>query len=387
MKMNKGRLVIAGSLILTALLWWFASPMEAITILDRLSHLIAGLSLTGLCLVFVMSTRNRAVEKSFGGLDVLYHDHKWLAIFSVVLIFIHGRISESISEAESVGEVVKSTSALLGTIGQLLFILFVLIALFAKRLKYEQWRFFHRLLVIPHILGIYHTYASSKYELFVFTPLALWVGLTTIIGISAGLYTILIYQRTAFDYKGTVSEVTYLNGNTLKIELKLDKPMKFTSGQYVFIKVFQKDIDRAPHPFTIAGGTDDTICLTVKKLGDGTTEMYDRLKTGTDVKLDGPYGLFDVQKGKQKQLWIAGGIGITSFISYLEDFEGRYDGFHVYFHDTALNPRLNITDIDLKEDMTVYICGPVNMIKQYSKTIRKAKKISDIRYEKFEFAR
>ena len=107
--------------------------------------------------------------------------------------------------------------------------------------------------------------------------MALWVGITSIIGISAGIYSILIYQKSGFEYKGQVSEVVYMNDTVMELELTLDKEMSFSSGQYVFIKVFQEEIEESPHPYTIARGQGDKISK---------------------------YGL--------------GGIGITAFIAYLE---------------------------------------------------------------------
>jgi predicted ferric reductase len=414
MKINRGRIFIILSMVFTALLWWLAIPKDTISVLDQLSHLIAGLSLTGLCMVFVLSTRNKTLEKWMGGLDNVYKDHKWLAIVSVVLIFIHGRMSESIAEAEAIGEVIKSTSALLGTLGQLLFILLTVIALFAKRLQYENWRFIHRLMVIPYLFGIYHSYVSSKYDLFTMTPLALWVGLTTIIGIVAGIYTILFYQKTGFNYGGNVSSVEYLNENIVEIELVLDLPIDFFSGQYIFIKIIQKGIEKAPHPYTIARGEGNKIYLAIKKLGDGTTDLYDNLVTGAKIKVDGPYGQFDFKQGKEKQVWIAGGIGITAFISYLErentdrgielfytyrgekegvyksfleTYEKEHSNFNVHFNDTSKMDRLELKDNQVEGDITVYMCGPEKMIKHYNKSIKSLKQSVDIRYEVFGFAR
>jgi len=414
MKINKGRIIILIAMLLTALLWWVSTPMETISVMDQLSHIIAGLSLTGLVLVFVMSVRSKTMDRWFGGLDRIYNDHKWLAIISVILIFIHGRISESIAEAAIVGEAAKSLSAALGSLGQFAFIILTLVALFAKKLKYEHWRFIHRLMVIPYLFGLYHTYVSSKYDLFTLTPLALWVGITSIIGMTAGIYTILIYQKSAFDYKGQVSEVVYMNESVVELELTLDKAMTFSSGQYVFIKVFQEGIEAAPHPFTIARGQGDKMYLAIKKLGDGTKDLYDKITTGTRVKVDGPYGQFDFQEGKDKQVWIAGGIGITAFIAYLErgntdreielfyTFRGKkeavyrdlleayasnHSNFMVHFHNTSDQERLEIKEAYIAGDVTVYLCGPEKMIQHYTKAIKLMKKDADVRYEEFGFAR
>jgi Predicted ferric reductase len=97
-KTFKGILLIFGILGLTLLIWILATPSIEIIPLDRLSHILAGLSLSGLFLVFILSTRNKRIETWFGGLQNVYVFHKYLGIFSVALIFIHGRLSESVAE-------------------------------------------------------------------------------------------------------------------------------------------------------------------------------------------------------------------------------------------------------------------------------------------------
>lgn len=414
MKINKGRIIIFIMLLLTGLLWWFSTPKESLLLLDQISHTIAGLSLTGLSIVFVLSYRNKTLESWFGGLDNIYKDHKWIAIISVILVFVHGRMSESVEESLAVGEVIKSTSALLGTLGQFAFIILVLVALFAKKLKYERWRFFHRIMVIPYLFGVYHTYASSKYELFTLSPLAIFTFITTALGIVAGTYTIFVYQKSGFKYKGLVSNVITLTKSTLELEIELDQTIEFDSGQYVFIKIFQKGIDKAPHPYTIARGKGKKIYLGIKNLGDGTKELYDHIETGTKVSIDGPYGNFKFTEEKSKQLWIAGGVGITAFLSFLEQgigdaeikliysyrgdkesaysdllksYADKYSNFSLYLNDTSVNDRFVVEESHLQENTCVYICGPDKMIKDYSKNIKKLNKLTEVIFEEFGFAR
>src|SRR5690606_10700142 len=39
----------------------------------------------------------------------------------------------------------------------------------------------------------------------------------------------------------------------------------------------------------------------------------------------GAYGMFDYKTGGQKQIWIAGGIGVTPFLSFIRDLEAGLD--------------------------------------------------------------
>lgn len=414
MKKNKGTIIIIVSLIFTGLLWWFATPKEDLIFLDQLSHALAGVSLVGLAWVFLLSTRHQGVNQLFGGLEIAYKNHKWLAIISVILVFVHARMSETAEEAIAIGEVVKSTSALIGTLGQFAFILLTLLALFGKKLKYEHWRFFHRLMVLPYLFGVYHTYMSTKYELFTFTPLALWVGITSLLGLIAGVYTIFFYQKTGFKYHGSVTNIAYLNKDIMEIELTFTQAIPYINGQYIFLKVFQKGLEEAPHPYSIAKGEGNKLYLSIKKLGDGTTDLYHQLLVGTKVKADGSYGHLNFDQGGDKQVWIAGGIGITPFISYiqagamnqvidlyytfrgeeasvykefLEKAQQENKGLTVHFHDTVKTDRLKIADIDLSNQPTVYICGPEKMTQNFIDETKASQPGIKINYEAFGFAR
>ena len=43
--------------------------------------------------------------------------------------------------------------------------------------------------------------------------------------------------------------------------------------------------------------------------------MRDALEVGTEVLVRGPYGRFDSAIAGKNQVWIAGGIGVTPFLS------------------------------------------------------------------------
>ena len=55
----------------------------------------------------------------------------------------------------------------------------------------------------------------------------------------------------------------------------------------------------------------------MKVLGDYTRRVRDDLTAGADAAIEGPYGRFNPLRDSRKQVWIAGGIGITPFLSVL----------------------------------------------------------------------
>jgi predicted ferric reductase len=64
--------------------------------------------------------------------------------------------------------------------------------------------------------------------------------------------------------------------------------------------------------------------FTIKALGDYTQKLMD-LKPGTKATIEGPFGAFSYLNGhRKKQVWVAGGIGITPFLSMARNFKRRY---------------------------------------------------------------
>lgn len=407
MKKYRGLLSIVAMLVMSAGVWYTEEPLVNILSTERLSFIIGGMALAGFFLVFLLSTRLKWIENWFNGLENVYVYHKYLAIFSVAAVFVHG-ILAIVSGEEHTGSFV----AAIGLFAFLIFAILTVIALVAKKIKYENWRFFHRLMVIPYGLGLYHTYLVEEYNLLKFTPLGFWVGITSIIGIASAIYIILFYQRTQFRHKGKVTSIDYLTPTVIELELTLDKPLAFENGQYLFLKVFEGGFEKAPHPFSISGGDGTKIYLTIKILGDFTKQLYRGIKLGTKISVEGPYGHMIFSRGKEEQVWVAGGIGIAPFISYLrdnqvkekvilyysyrgikeavykdflEDYAKKNINFKVEFNDTSVQRRLNINTLELKDDNTVFMCGPVKMIKKYAKQMRHNNRNAEIVYEAFDF--
>ncbi|NPU83246.1 MAG: FAD/NAD-binding family oxidoreductase [Syntrophaceae bacterium] len=93
------------------------------------------------------------------------------------------------------------------------------------------------------------------------------------------------------------------------------------AGQFASIRIPGPDGWSEPHPFTISAAPEDSLLrLTIKKEGAFTSAIPD-LKPGTSVKVMGPLGVFC--KGideKPEIVMIAGGVGVTPFLSVLRHF-------------------------------------------------------------------
>ncbi|WP_025115074.1 ferric reductase-like transmembrane domain-containing protein [Lysinibacillus fusiformis] len=391
MKAYRGLLFIILVMASSACLWYFATPLTPIHPLNKLAHIIGGLAITGLFLVFLFSTRMKILERWFYGLKRLNFYHKVLAMFSLGFIIIHGQLQKMVPDEDLPQTSFREWAKELGELAQYGFIILIALAFLAKFLKYEHWRWLHRLLLLPYTLGIYHTYFSSEYDLLQPSALGIFTALTTTIGFMSALYMMTMYQDMFFPYNGSISNIQKLNAHVIELELTLTKKLHYRPGQFLFLKIFQEGIEKAPHPFSISGGDGEKIRVTMKAVGDFTKQVYNEIQVDTPVAIDGPFGHFDFAKGANQQLWIAGGIGITPFIAYLQtkptkkidlyysfhgvdnivykDFLLNYaqsnEQFTVTFIDTTQVDRLTFDQLTIPAHTSIYLCGPEKMVKHF----------------------
>ena len=199
------------------------------------------------------------------------------------------------------------------------FLTIVVLAFLGKRLKYETWRWLHRLVYLAYIFGLSHVYLILGQVLTKLSLLSLVVGVFAILGLSSGFYIIFLYQIIGFKNRGKIVGLERINHDTTEIAIKLTRPMDYQFGQFAFIKILQASFEKSPHPFSISGGHGNIIYFTVKASGDHTKQIYKKLRVGSPVAIDRAYGHMLLNQGRDKQVWIAGGIGITPFISYIRE--------------------------------------------------------------------
>jgi predicted ferric reductase len=92
------------------------------------------------------------------------------------------------------------------------------------------------------------------------------------------------------------------------------------AAQFVYVSFEAEAVSRELHPYTVSSAPEaDTLRLSVKELGDWSRKMMD-LKPGDQARVWGPYGEFGNhlwQQPERDAVLIAGGIGITPFLSML----------------------------------------------------------------------
>ena len=354
------------------------------------------------CSLF-LSTRPKWAEKYFGGLDKMYMTHRHTGTAAFLLIFAHVLTVPITTTGWSLGNYL-AVIAFTGIVTIVLITLAPRIP-FLNRLTgsdYEDWKRLKRYIGIFFILAFIHslTVTSALDARIAIT----WVMVFFIIGTVSYFYTEIFggFFKQFLPYN--VEAVKHPNASSTEVTLRARKEAikKHRAGQFLFVRFPREKLLNESHPFTISSApSEDVLRLTIKASGNFTRDLFSNLKEGTDAVIEGPYGMFDYKTGGQKQIWIAGGIGLTPFLSFLRDIDGNlahdvdfyYNVRHpeeaifqeeieavdkknprlkVYVRYSAKDGSLTIEDIvknaggDVRGHH-IYLCGPLPMTQAFEK--------------------
>lgn len=305
----------------------------------QITGLIA-LDLFAICLL--IAARSRAIEKIYGGLDKAYHLHANLAKIGFGLMVIH-----PVLLIPSYLERQLSPALLFwfadfwprnfGIASYYLFALLVGLTLW-KRLNYQTWLLSHHLTGIAFLLAAAHA-LNAHSDVKDFEPLRNWVWFVASAGIVAWVYKTLFYRRWAAQYSYEVSRVDERAAGIIEIGLRpVGARIHFEPGEFAWLQVENNpEISREPHPFSIASDPAlHEVRFAIRQSGDYTRTLS-RLRTGDAVRLYGPYGEFTSYQLDEfkKQVWIAGGIGVTPFLSMLRHERNNGDAKSIWFFYSA----------------------------------------------------
>src|SRR6266550_8026743 len=294
--------IIIGLTIATILLWFLFRPAGQPTS-RYLGEILGTTAILLFSCSLVVATKAPFLERAFGGLDRMYLWHRWSAIAGVVLLFPHYILVTSVQNTIS------------NTLGNAL----GFIALFGLVLLL-LWALVPRLPVVGHrIRTNYQRWFTLQHS----TGLLVWYIAVAAIGTAAYLYRELLHPflRRLWQHNYTVEAVNQLDRKTLEVTLApVAQPVPFVAGQFVFVR-FGGGHGWERHPFTISSAPQEPLLrLSIKGLGDETQRLIDTLQPGVPARVGMAFGMFDYQSGGHQQVWIAGGIGITPFRSWIRAF-------------------------------------------------------------------
>jgi predicted ferric reductase len=212
----------------------------------------------------------------------------------------------------------------LGICGFYIFLAVMIASNIYKRISYKTWQYIH---VITYILIfgvlIHAVRWGSDTDDFAF--IYILAGICLMVGIT---YRTQYKIRKMYSGKFIVKNVINETADTFTLIITPEKDFQFKAGQFCFLRLDKNHL-HARHPFTIssAPGVKD-ISFTIKILGR-FTKTAKELKAGDEVLIDGPFGKFipkteiETNEKPKDLIFIAGGVGITPFMSIIKDIKNK----------------------------------------------------------------
>lgn len=370
----------------------------------------------------VLANRPRFLEPYFGGLDKMYQSHKTATLTAISLLFAHFFIIPLRDEPYSPGRLLGKT-ALLGLSALILLTLAPRLPVLGGyvRLAYHHWRWTHKFVGLFFIIGVFHRLQVNNISQNARVLDLYWFAVVYV-GIAAYVYKELLAPFLRRPYAYVVEAARRLNGTTLEVTLKpKGRKPAHTAGQFLFVSFAGDKTLAEPHPFTVSSSPKEAnLRLSIKASGDWTRHLHSHLQPGVEARVEGCYGRLDYKAGGKRQIWIAGGVGVTPFLSWMRDFDADSD-FEIDFFYTAraeaealfwdefaaaaqrhawFRATLNVSSRDGSltaekivamttgslADKHIYLCGPLPMTEAF-KTQFKQRGVPDshIHFEEFNF--
>lgn len=416
-------------------------PLNRFTIVSTFGLMegVAGLMLYAINLILAM--RLKIMEDYFGGLNRMYIAHHLTGGIALILLCFHPIAltvrnifpitQESLRAAAeflwfhpiSFSRPVSYGMAINFGLIALFGMVFLLILTFFVKLRYTLWLFTHKFLGLAFFFAAMHVLFIQGLvsdDAFLRWYLLFWCAL----GLIAFVYRTLVGRILIRHYDYRVTKVSEPAEEIISLSLTpISRRMDFEPGQFVFIRFKYSDnagITSEAHPFSISSSPHDTeLRLSVKALGDYTRDLLN-IKPGAIAEIEGAYGKFSYKNyDNPRQIWIAGGIGITPFLSMARSIKEEHNmhidlyysvkkseelidvqflnamngvsnmDFNYIPHIADKQGLLNVNIIEERskglDGKDFYICGPPAMMKSIRKQLR-TKGVPSYRIHSEEFS-
>jgi predicted ferric reductase len=451
----RGPIALAVLCLVPVVLWATARPLETrfTDAATTFTSIAVGLGLAGVsafALNLVLGARFAVIDEFFGGLDKMFRVHQWNGRVAFLLLLGHAtlivasRVTQSVSEALRLFTPSAGWTILFGVLALAAMTVAIVLTLYV-RLNHEVFVYVQRAFGFVFVLAALHVFRTPGTK--AFSPvLTYYLAGLSAAGLASFAYRSLLDNVLVKRHDYRVADVRPLDETVTEIVMTpVDRPLVFKPGQFLFVTFYSDALSRNLHPFsmesegqsaimTVRPGEireqfhpfsisstphDRELKVVFKEVGDYTHAMRS-LEKGAWARVEGPYGAFShLNIRNPRQVWIAGGIGITPFLSMARSLGDSGHEIDFYYSMRSIRnayllaeflqigERLsNFTVIPYPEDefgflsadvieertddltaRDIMICGPPPMIdalraQLYSKGVPKA----HVHYEKFGFA-
>ncbi|WP_413812291.1 ferric reductase-like transmembrane domain-containing protein [Streptomyces sp. OE57] len=318
-------------------LWWNDTPSVVgaagwLTGAGRITGLLAGYACA---ILLLLMARVPLLDRAIGT-DRLARWHALGGRYTIslacahVLLIIWGYSLESHTGAvdEATTLVLHYPDLLKGTIGFSLFLITAMVSARAvrRRIPYETWHLLHFATYLAVFLVFGHQLSDGA-DFTGYRPAQLvWYALYIAVAALLAWYRFAVPVRRALRHRLYVSEVrpeapgvvsVYLSGSGLA-ELRAE------AGQFFRWRFLTRGMWWAANPYSLSAAPHPAYLRITVKASGGHSAALARLRPGTRVFAEGPYGAFTARRRRaRKTLLLGGGVGITPLRALFETLPGE----------------------------------------------------------------
>ena len=351
-------------------LLWVVAPVDGrfedpATSLRSIGNAVGLAGIAAFAVNLFLGGRFWFVEPLFGGLDRMYNVHRKLGEWSFGLLTAHALFMVAGHAATSLDLGMRllspaSPTSFLGLIALVGMGFALFMTLFA-RLNHEMFIYVHRVFGVAFIIGVLHAFRSAGTKANS-AALTYYLAALCALGLAGFLYRSVLGRTLVRRLVYRVERVNRMDDFVTEVVMTpLRERLRYQPGQFVFVTFESKgireefrpiDLETAAetatvtwrpgavtnqaHPFSITSPPGaNHLSVAVKALGDFTHALR-ALEVGAFVYVEGPYGTFSyLNVDNPKQIWIAGGIGVTPFLSMARSLtEDHYEIDFYYAMET-----------------------------------------------------
>ncbi|MBV9821018.1 MAG: ferredoxin reductase family protein [Actinobacteria bacterium] len=323
--------IAVGALACVALWWHDTAPISGfgdwLTNAGRITGLLAGY---GVVVLVALMARLPPLERGIGA-DRLARWHAHGGRYTVSLVVAHGllitwgyAVTAHTGIVSQAGTLLTSyPDVLMATVAGLLLVGVGAVSAQAarRRMRYETWYYLHFYTYLAVALAFSHQFATGA-DFMTDRPARLaWSAMYAAVAAALLWYRCLVPVRQALRHRLRVVAVVPEGPGVVSVVIggRHLHELRAEAGQFFRWRFATRELWWAANPYSLsAAPRGDLLRITAKGFGQHSAALA-RLRPGTRVFAEGPYGALTAgRRTRRKVLLIAGGIGITPLRALFE---------------------------------------------------------------------
>jgi predicted ferric reductase len=299
-----------------------------------------------LAVTVILASRLAVLELLFGDLTKVYVAHGVIGMTMFAVVSFHpmmyllgGLVLPKVDFLGAAHVLVPFHVVVLDWISYIA-IAIALIPTMYMRLSFDWWRAVHLLLGVAMILTGYSILIdNAAFDTSAIPALRDYLYVIFGLGTAAFIWVALVRRiaEPKREYRIVAAEY-HPAANAMELRAKpVGPPARFHAGQFTYVDLLdnlaQVDRDFEAHPFSIASHPGSEELSLVIEASGGHTERITTIAAEHDARalLHGAYGRLVMDRpARKKQLWLAGGIGITPFLAMADELAEHFDLYEGY---------------------------------------------------------